>query len=166
MAEMRPFWKTTDDSETTALKQALSEKNIAPALEQAVPTLTKLPIKDDLYAEYTIKDGMLLYHFYNVKRKEIFESALKAMEDAPAAEQNRLGVEANAALEKHPWPLEFGENLSSVFVEHFRQPLLKVEYYLEVDSWSVMLPEPELPGSRAKTHLEAIAPFIASKCVG
>lgn len=159
-AETKPFWM--DDEEWERRYPQMPQVNIADSVVSSVPELTEVE-KGNIVGAYTFKDGLLLYHFYKKDRKEIYDAAQNAMDRVCAttedcAEQSRLNDEiareANKSLEKHPWWENFKDELHSVFSETFKYQEHKVSFYKEVDSWSVMLPEPVGVTRPSKQHLE------------
>lgn len=156
-AKKKPFW--VSDEEKAGLGTT-PQCNVDVA--SAVPNLTWVE-KGPVVGAYVVKDGLLIYHIYKRDRKEIFDRAHMRMDTVRelghpakmAEEQNRIAQEANAALGDVPWWDNIVDKLTAVFSEHFRHHPNKVTYYPEVDSCSVIMPEPTMPGAMTKAHLEA-----------
>jgi hypothetical protein len=77
--------------------------------------------------------------------------------------QQSLASEANQKLANMPWWPDFGDTLKTVFGDHFRYQTAKITYYPEVDSWSVMLPEPSSPLAMTPSHLEGVIVAVADR---
>ena len=96
------------------------------------------------------KDGLLLFHFYLPKRREIFKQA-EAIIDG--INQQKLDEDSTNRLKKaslqkihiqfseNPWPKEFGAWLLEAMNLVFKYQSIKTGYYEEVDSWSGALQE-------------------------
>lgn len=159
-AETKPFWM--DDEEWERKYPQMPQVNIAASVSEGVPDLTEVE-KGDVAGAYTFKDGLLIYHFYKKDRKEIYDTAQAEMdrlrdETEDRADRDRLqdtvAQDANAALREYPWWPNFEDELHSVFSEVFKYQEHKVTFYKEVDSWSVMLPEPSGVVKPDKAYLE------------
>jgi len=154
-----------DDEEWKLRGLPKLEGNLANAVSDGVPDLTWVDA-GHLKGAWVIKDGLLIYHFYKKDRKEIYDVAQAAMDDVkktcskenlPAAQQ-KIAEHANQELERHPWWLGFKETVEGVFKEHFRFQPFKLDFYREVDSWSVVMSEPNTPVRWSKQQFEA--PFF------
>lgn len=159
-AEKKPFWM--DDEEWERKYPQMPQANIAASVAAGVPDLVEVE-KGDVLGAYTFKDGLLIYHLYKKDRKEIYDTAQAEMdrirdEAADRAEGDRLqGIlahDANEALKATPWWPNFEDELHSVFSEVFKYQEHKATFYKEVDSWSVMLPEPSGVVKPDKQYLE------------
>ncbi len=159
-AETRPFWM--DDEDWDRKYPPMPQVNVAEKVAAGVPKLEEVE-KGDIIGAYTIKDGLLIYHFYKKDRKEIYDAAHAEMDkigDEVTDSQERTllqdaaAAKANASLEEHPWWPIFGSALDAVFSETFKYQEYKATFYREVDSWSVMLPEPFGVVSANKQQLE------------
>jgi len=156
-AKKKPFW--VSDEEKAGLSTT-PQCNVDVA--SAVPELTWVE-KGSVIGAYVRKDGLVIYHIYKADRKEIFDRTHQRMDTVRelghpakmAEEQNRIAQEANAALNDVPWWEGTQQKLEQVFQDHFKHHPHKVTYYPEMDSWSVILPEPTMPGALTKAHLEA-----------
>jgi len=160
----KPFWMTDEEWEQKNLPK-LPGENIADQVQ--VPELTTVK-HDHVLVEYGVKDGVLNYHFYHRYRKEIidaghaamestrdrFEAACKGASDndkrvaarARDLEQQQISRDVHAALDEKPWWDGFGEYLGKMFPQVFKfRTGFKVNYFPEVDSWSVAMPEPRTP---------------------
>ena len=171
-AETKPFWM--DDVEWERRYPQMPQSNIADNVVAGVPKL-ELVEKGDIVGAYTIKDGLLIYHFYKKDRKEIFDAAHAKMdriqdEVVDPAERSKMrteaAVEANAALAEHPWWPEFDVKLTEVLSEVFKYQPHKATFYQEVDSWSVMLPVPSGLAKPSKQHLESPFSMLALRVGG
>jgi len=161
----KPFWMEDEEWNKKGLPKL--EGNVAEAVLSGVPEL-KWVEKGALIGAYVHKDGMLIYHFYKKDRKAVYDDAHKKMEDArklEAAEQapaqQHIAEQANAELDKLPWWPQFKEHLEAVFGEHFRYQPFKTDYYPEVDSWSVIMPEMDTPTPWSAAQLEAPFSMVA-----
>jgi hypothetical protein len=170
MAEtkVKPFW--VEDAEWAKKGLPKLEGNVAEAVVSGVPEL-KWVEKGSLIGAHVQKDGMLVYHFYKKDRKAIYDEAqtlLEASRGQPseAQVQQSIAERANADLEAHPWWPQFKEQLEVVFNEHFKYQPFKVDYYPEVDSWSVIMPVPDTPVPRTIAQLEAPFSVIALRVGG
>lgn len=159
-AETRPFW--VDDKEWERKYPRMPQVNIAEKISAGVPELKEVE-KGGIIGAYTIKDGLLIYHFYKKDRKEIYDAAQAEMDKIAQRVtdlkdrtkfQDEIALEANTSLEEYPWWPDFEVLLGAVFSEVFKYQEHKVTFYREVDSWSVMLPEPHGVMSPSKQHLE------------
>lgn len=159
-AETKPFWM--DDEEWARRYPQMPQTNIAEKVTAGVPDLHEVQ-KGDVVGAYTFKDGLLIYHFYKKDRKAIYDAAHEEM-DRLRAEiadpkelsklQSEVATKANADLEEHPWWPNFEDELNAVFTEIFKYQEHKTTFYLEVDSWSVMLQEPSGVVTPSVQHLE------------
>jgi hypothetical protein len=159
-AETKPFWM--DDKEWERKYPQMSQSNIGDNVVSGVPDLVEVE-KGDVVGAYTFKDGLLIYHFYKKDRKEIYDIAQAEMdrlrdeiEDKEKSDrlQGIIAHDANEALKAIPWWTNFETELHSVFSEVFKYQEHKVSFYKEVDSWSVMLPEPSGAVKPNKAYLE------------
>lgn len=157
-AKKKPFW--VSDEEKTGLGTT-PQCNVDVAA--AVPDLTWVE-KGPVVGAYVIKDSLLIYHVYKRDRKEIYDQAMADMDrmrnevvdqKERARRQSEIATRANAAMGELPWWDDIVGKLEVLFSDHFRHHPHKVTYYPEVDSCSVIMPEPTMPGATAKTHLEA-----------
>jgi hypothetical protein len=142
------------------------EGNLAGTVQDGVPDLTWVDA-GHIKGAWVIKDGLLLYHFYKRDRKDVYDNAQAEMDDArktcskeqlPVAQQ-RIAEHANSEFEKRPWWPEFKTVVEGVFKDHFRYSSFKIDYYREVDSWSIVMPEPNTPIKWTKEQYET--PFFA-----
>lgn len=159
-AETRPFW--VDDKEWERKYPQMPQANIAEKVTAGIPELKEVE-KGDVVGAYTIKDGLLIYHFYKKDRKEVYDTAQAEMDKIGeevtdlkerAGLQDAVAHKANTSLEEHPWWPGFESLLGAVFSEVFKYQEHKATFYREVDSWSVMLPEPQGVLAPSKQHLE------------
>ena len=166
MAEIaqRPFWAEEKTWEKSKLPPIAGSKTVD-EISTAVPKFTQVEA-DHILGEYTHKDGLLLYHFYHRKRKEIFDAAEAEMShirgssaspDQARILQQEVAVKANADMLAHPWWPKFEDILKRVFTEHFKYQPFKTNFYPEVDGWSVAMPDPDSP--LALTPERLVAPF-------
>lgn len=156
--ETKPFWM--DDAEWERKYPQMPQANIAETVVSGIPDLEKVE-KGEIIGEYTLKDGLLVYHFYKKDRKEIYDDAFKALDAAdrlPQEErtktQSEISHRANVNLAEHPWWPDFEKLLSDVFSEVFKYQEHKATFYNEVDSWSVILPAPGGLTKPSKQQLE------------
>jgi len=159
-AEEKPFWM--DDEEWRRKYPQMPQTNIADSVAAGVPDLVEVE-KGDVVGVYTVKDGLLIYHFYKKDRKEIYDSAQSEMDrirdevgdrEKSSRLQGILAHDANEALEATPWWPNFEDELHSVFSEVFKYQEHKATFYKEVDSWSVILPEPSGVVKPNRSYLE------------
>lgn len=153
----KPFF--VSDVEKKGLTD-IAPDNLAAPLREAIPEF-KDAKAGSVVGAYGMKDGFLVYHVYKADRKAIFDQAHAALDSCPDERQRSdISRQANAELEAHPWWPDTGEILDEVFSIHFRTAPHKVSYYIEVDSWSVILPEPRgvaMPGSYLAEVFEKLA---------
>jgi hypothetical protein len=149
MSEERPFW-----AEEPALKddESVPESDVV----GAVPKM-KYVVGKHIVARWGIHEGVLNYHLYMKERKDILDRAEAAMEDVrlndqlqpqqKAAEMDRIAAAGNAELTEHPWPNGFADITLKQFADTlkglFHEP--KLDYFAEVDSYSLAMPEPQTP---------------------
>lgn len=146
----KPFWM--DDEEWNRRGLPKLDGEVSAAVTGGVPDL-KWVDKGAIVGAWVVKDGLLLYHFYKKDRKAVYDAAQAEMETARKQAskesveewQKRIAEHANGELEKIPWWPNFKDVLDQVFKEHFRFHPFKIDYYLEVDSWSVVMTEPSTP---------------------
>jgi hypothetical protein len=152
----RPFW--VSDEEKKGLSTTPPD-NLDVA--SAIPALTCVEA-GSLVGAYTRKDGLVIYHVYKKDRKEIYDAAHEALAKTrdPAAQQE-ISRRANQDLEEHPWWPDTVVKLHEVFSEHFKHHPNKITYFPEVDSWSVILPEPTMPAALAPQYLKAALSKLA-----
>lgn len=162
--EQRPFWAEEKPWEKAKLPPIKGSKTVGD-VTTAIPKFTQVT-GDQIQGEYTLKDGLLLYHFHHKKRKEIFDAAETEMsrirDTVQSAEQARIlqqevALKANADLGFYPWWPNFEDLLKRAFSEHFKYQPFKTNFYPEVDGWSVAMPEPNAPA--AVTPERLMAPF-------
>jgi hypothetical protein len=65
-AETRPFWM--DDEDWDRKYPPMPQTDIAERIVAGVPNLEEVE-KGDIVGAYTIKDGLLIYHFYKKTAK-------------------------------------------------------------------------------------------------
>ena len=159
-AETKPFWM--DEEEWERRYPPMPKTNIANDVVSGIPELHNVE-KGAILGSYTFKDGLLIYHFYKKDRKEVYDTAQAEMDrirDETEDKEKRdrlqgvLAHEANETLNGHPWWPNFEDELHSVFSEVFKYQEHKATFYKEVDSWSVMLPEPSGVVRPNKQYLE------------
>jgi hypothetical protein len=168
MAETKeqPFWAS--DSERKDLNEATSggPEVSAAVLQSAIPTLTRV-LRKNVLCDYGIKDGYLIYHVYKADRKEVFDQAMNILVSVKDTKQQIQVAEAgNAQLESIPWWPNTEEVLRKTFSEHFRTDQIKVDFFPEVDSWSILMMEPPLPGAKEKGFLESAISKLALQFPG
>ena len=160
--EKRAFF--VSDEEKKGLYDA-PQDNMADDLKSAVPDFFDVE-KGDVVASFGLKDGLLIYHIFKKDRKAVYDQAHEALaverDDSRASE---ISSNANTMLAASPWWPGFEDILNAVFAEHFKYNELKVTYYQEVDSWSVIMPEPK-GMAVPKSHLEAVVSKIALRVAG
>lgn len=153
-----PFW--VSEPEKDALS-SIEYTDLANQLVDAVPALTTVE-KGSLIGEYGIKDQTLFFHFYKKDRKIIFDTAQSMMDELASmlrgkelqAQQAKVAHQANSDLDKVPWWPNTEAVLDEVFDECFKYLPHKINYYTEVDSWSVITPIPYGPGAMSTSRLE------------
>jgi hypothetical protein len=159
-AETKPFWM--DEEEWEKKFPQMPQANIADNVTSGVPDLKDVE-KGDVVGAYTIKDGLLIYHFYKKDRKAIYDAAHAEMDrlreevedQAEKAKlQGEVAKQANTDLEACPWWEGFEDELKAVFADVFKYQEYKISFYREVDSWSVILPEPSGVVKPSTQHLE------------
>ena len=137
-------------------------EDIADQVVSGIPELATV-VHGDIYGEYGAKDGVLHYHFYHRERKQIYDKAHQEMDKVADTatnyyekqrRQEEIARKANEELEKVPWWPNFGEILKEVFSTHFMYRDHKINYFREVDSWSVVLPEKGGPLSHKSSYLQ------------
>lgn len=137
MAEIVPFFATELEHQT--VDTLPTDTVLLTDLLNAVPKFNEVA-KNNLLVQWRLEDGTLIYHIYKVDRKNLFdrtEAALKAL--TKDADKNALAVAANIEFEKIPWWPEFGVKLTEALTEYFKGSAGRMNYYQEVDSWSVSL---------------------------
>lgn len=153
-----PFWVSPNEKKAVS---SIEYTDFANQVADAVPNINTVE-KGSLVGEYGIKDQTLFFHFYKKDRKVIFDSAQSMMDDLATmlhgkelqAQQAKVARQANAELDKVPWWPNTESVLDDVFSECFRYLPHKINYYPEVDSWSVITPIPYGPGSLSLARLE------------
>lgn len=157
-----PFFVSDEEKKGLA---NVPQDNLADQLKEAVPEFKEVT-KGEVIGSFGVKDGLLVYHFYKKDRRTIYVEAHKALEATKNnAQQQEIARKANIELAKHPWWPNFEQMLDGIFSEHFKYTDRKITYYPEVDSWSVIMPEPKglaMPDS----HLEAAVSKVALRVGG
>lgn len=161
--EKKPWWVSPQEMEGLC---STPQENMADSVVAGVPQLHSLA-EGPLEMQYAQKDGLLVYHIYKADRKKVYDRANERMSTVrekghPSTiekEQARIAAEANEALAACPWWPEIAAYLRGAFESCFRGMEMKVDYYQEADSWSVIMPEPKLPLGLTKEKLES--PFHA-----
>jgi hypothetical protein len=107
--------------------------------------------------EYGIKDGILYLHFYKKDRKKLYDQVMQnvAATKRGSKEEAAAFAEGDTKLREIPWWPAIEEVLGLVAKEKYRYVEPKITYAPEVDSWSVMLPEPTSFGATATKYLES-----------
>lgn len=167
--EKLPFF--ISDAEKKGL-EAAPQDNLADNLKEAIPDFFDVE-KGEVVGSFGLKDGLLIFHLFKKDRKKIYDEAHTAMEQYAkecrepqrTEMQQRVAQQANKDLAAHPWWPGFEEILRAVFAEHFKYTEQKITYYPEVDSWSVIMPEPKSV-AMPKSHLEAAVAKVALRVAG
>jgi hypothetical protein len=180
----RPFWM--DEDEWSKRYAPIPDKDLSANVVAGVPDLTEVK-KGEVVGAYTRKDGLIIYHFYKRDRKLIYDQTIAEMDEIAAAydeklkdpnanraavtaerdvKQAEVAAEANAFFEEHPWWDEIEQILRKVFTDHFKYQPHKITYYREVDSWSVILPEPNTPVKWGPAQLEVPFAQVALQVEG
>lgn len=169
--EKKPFW--VSDNEVTGLK-VMPQDDLSDRLKDAVPDLTEVS-NSQVVGKYGFKDGVLIYHIHHPVRKKIFDAAHEQMDAIAEVEtdahvirvrQGEVAKKANEELDKHPWWRGTSDILKEVFTEVFKHAPHKVNFYIEVDAWSVILPEDVFPMRPTKELLERPFVKIAARVMG
>jgi len=128
-----------------ALSDVPRDLTTTSSLASSVPVFTPM-VRDSLRMEYAERNDKLVFHIYHTERKRLVEEALVMADRTPPNPRylQQLDADLTEALEKHPWWVNVGEKLQNVFSSFFRTSA-KVVFDPEVDSWSVIVPVPELP---------------------
>ena len=128
---------------------------------QGVPALRNMEL-DHIWAHFCRKDGAFVFHFYHPARRAIY---LKAHEDLDRVgadadmephrkqiEMQKISADANAELAEHTgWMKEgdavpqIGHDILAAQKEEFGDAECRISYFQEVDSWSLIMPVPNLP---------------------
>lgn len=156
--EKKPFWVSDQEVQglgtvppTPADKLGVKKfgKELGGDVASAVPSL-KMIKRERIYCEWGIKDGLVNYHFYLPARYEIRAEAEEQMEAArkscsreqlPAAQQ-AIADHYNPKLAEHPWPQGMDAKINNAKSSVFPYGDYKVAYFGEVDSFSLVFPEP------------------------
>ena len=160
--EKKAWWSISED-EKKGLESAPQDALSIP-IQSAVPVFTDV-VKGAITGSYGKKDGLLLYHFYKTDRKNIYDDAQSLMQETPGSNE-QIAEQANEKLEAHPWWEGFEGILHEIFTDHFKYQEFKITYYIEVDSWSVMLQEPKTPVPMSKAQLELIFSRVSLRVTG
>jgi hypothetical protein len=169
--EKKPWWVSGEEKKGV---EETPQVDLANALQDAVPAFERVE-KGDLIAEYGVKDDLLLFHFYKKDRREIYDRAHAAIDKvgqlygrAPQADVEiaKISKEANADLEQCPWWPDFEAVAAEVFQDHFRYQPHKLTYYMEVDSWSLMLPQPTIMAQTKPQFHETFVSKLALRLSG
>ena len=140
MAELNIVPFEANEDEHAAVDTLPTNTVTTEALAKAVPKFKEWTI-GKLFAEFGVKDGKLIYHFYHTDRKAIFDTATKQLDESRYAEDRQsIAEEANKALELTPWLPSMHSCIASAIRDHFKDILANVKYSREVDSWSVVIP--------------------------
>lgn len=140
--EKKPWWVSEDERHGL---ENVPQHNLAENVVAGIPDLKKYE-GGSVIAEYGIKDGLIVYHFYKKDRREVFLEAHRQMDAERDPSKNKeIARNANAALNTMPWWDDTEGKLREAFLETFKFSAHKINYYQEVDSWSVVLPEPQTP---------------------
>ena len=145
----RPFW-VDDASWNKSRLPKLNGGQSALDVVSAIPRFVEF-VGENICGEYTIKDGLLVYHIYHKDRKRVIDQAEKALEESRAIDdfnervrtQHDIAASANAELNKHPWWSNIEGLIKEVFGKAFKYQPFKANFYDETDSWSVLTPEPK-----------------------
>jgi hypothetical protein len=139
MAELNIVPFEANEDEHAAVDTLPTNTVTTEALAKAVPKFKEWTI-GKLFAEFGVKDGKLIYHFYHTDRKAIFDTATKQLDESRYAEDRQsIAEEANKALELTPWLPSMHSCIASAIRAHFKDTPATVKYSREVDSWSVVL---------------------------
>ncbi len=159
-SELKPILVSEEERSDLLTAKTNTPEHATYTLQSAVPKFIEV-LKGNVLVEYGIMDGLLNYHVYRSDRKKVYDKALKDMEGANNARCLKIAEDANTQIAGLPWWSNAEDVLQRVFSEHFRNASLKVTFFPEVDSWSVVMPEPDLPGARSRAFLEAVVAKLA-----
>lgn len=169
--EKKPFW--VSENEVGGLK-GMPQDDLSERLKDAVPELEEVS-NPQVVGKYGFKDGVLIYHIHHPARKKIFDTAHEQMDAIAEVEtdahvtrvrQGEVAKKANEELDKHPWWPGTVDILEEVFTDVFKHAPHKVNFYHEVDAWSVILPEGVFPMRPPKDLLERPFVKIAQRVMG
>lgn len=155
----------TAETNLENMKQGMEGLNKGVSVSDLVSLIPKFTDVEagQIVGSFGIKDGLLIYHIYKADRKKIYDDVQARMDEVSGngnpqlreRELSRIAREGNEALAQIPWWDDFETTLYATFQEHFKYRPLKVSFYQEVDSWSVILPEPKPPVPPTEEHLAA-----------
>lgn len=158
--EKKPWWVSDQEKDGLGTVPAPFEDpnkakeygtDLGKEVQDAVPQMKMLTLSH-LICEYGEKDGLVNYHFYTPIRYSIRMEAEGELEkirhssmspQEKDAEQQKISDLANHALERNPWPGNFEEVAKGCFTKVFKYTEFKLNYFSEVDSFSLVMPEPK-----------------------
>ena len=126
------------------VKNKVGGDNLVEAVAEGIPSLA-CEETDRLVAEYGLKDSAFSVHVYHRVRKEVLDTSMSALAESQGQSAHLIMEEANRKFEEIPWWPDFEELLVRVVTEHFKPQDVRITFYREVDSWSVLMPEPRSP---------------------
>lgn len=105
--EKKPWWVSEDERHGL---ENVPQHNLAENVVAGIPDLKKYE-GGSVIAEYGIKDGLIVYHFYKKDRREVFLEAHRQMDAERDPSKNKeIARNANAALNTMPWWDDTEEN--------------------------------------------------------
>lgn len=164
MAELNIVPFEANEEEHAAVDTLPTNTVTTEALAKAVPKFKEWTI-GKLFAEFGVKDGMLIYHFYHSDRKVIFDTATKQLDESRYAESRQsIAEEANKALELAPWWPNMQSCITAAIRDHFKDTPASVKYVREVDSWSVVMPMETMSlGVQSSEHVASFVLNVAHR---
>jgi hypothetical protein len=131
------------------------DENLSTQVESGVPVFEVFAC-EKITGEFGVKDGALLFHIYKNDRKKVYDQFIEALEGTRpgSKEESEIFRKGNAAMVEIPW----WDNTETVLAEEAKAQYKfldnRIGYAQEVDSWTVMFPEPTAPGATSKMYLQ------------
>lgn len=130
------------------------DENLATTVEGGIPQFNLIEL-DNIAGEYTLKDGALVFHIYKKDRKALYDKIMADVENTRrgSKEESEVFKNGNLDMQKIPWWDNTEQVLAEEAKNHFKYLDNRIGYAQEVDSWTVMFPEPTTPGATSDMYL-------------
>jgi len=130
------------------------KENLASTVEGAIPRFDQI-VLENITGEYTLKDGALVFHVYKNDRKVLFDQIMADVANTRpgSKEESAIFQKGNLEMQKIPWWDNTEQVLAEEAKNHYKYLDNRIGYAQEVDSWTVMFPEPTTPGAASDMYL-------------
>lgn len=140
------------------------EDNLASVVEGGVPQFKEFEV-GEILGTYSIKDGALVFHIYKTDRKNLYDQIIADVEKTKrgSKEESEAFRIGNLEMVKIPWWDNTEQVLAEEAKSHYRYLDNRIGYTQEVDSWTVMFPEPTAPAAASDEYIQSFLTRIAAR---